>query len=138
MNFCSNCGNQCETGVKFCNKCGAPLKNAGSSSAKSNPKSKLPIIIACVAVAVVLAAGGAFFFLFNSNGDEYIQVVQQNDFEEEEQEEENDDEPFPTIRIAEGGEAISAVVLFQRYADAVFTIYDSWDGINYLEAVPAS
>ena len=87
MAVCGKCGNKLDDSVKFCESCGAPVKNKGSavksskeikqSRNKTKPKKRLPlIIIICVVVASLL--GGGIFACLKLWG---IKSKEQKDYE---------------------------------------------------------
>ena len=61
--FCSKCGNQCNEGTKFCDKCGALLVVKDEPVKKKNEGALLDKSIVAIVLALIIAVV-IFFLLF--------------------------------------------------------------------------
>ncbi len=86
--YCLKCGNKLDDGMKFCNKCGAPVE---LKVEQKTGRKKVILLVASVLVVVILAVAGVVAFMGKnsntSNSDDYADAKKNQTEEETEKDE---------------------------------------------------
>lgn len=65
---CQNCGGECPDGTSFCRQCGAPIASEQTTAILNQTKSRRPILIGAVVIAIIGVATAATLVGMRSHG----------------------------------------------------------------------